>query len=326
MATIVKTVGTASRDYTTWLTWAAALPANLVTDGNSQEGQGYNDAAFDDGQISISGHTTDPTHTITMTTGAGQSFRDNANVQTNALNYNQANGVAITRSVAASTAIVVGADYVSIKNLQIKHTVGYALKSTSGLATHHLTVDNCILVGGTTSGSVYAFENGDVVRNSLMVRQAQGDANSSVIENNAVNPAVSIHFCDLVAPSDITAPAQGIFLDPGSSITTKNCAFFGFAAVNGATGTYTHTTGMSDVASPPTGVTGSKTYANQFQNTTLASGDYRVKLGADLIDAATADSTNGATDIVGTARPQGVGWDIGCWELQYMPLMGAMVM
>jgi hypothetical protein len=72
---------------------------------------------------------------------------------------------------------------------------------------------------------------------------------------------------------------------------------------------------MTDVASPPSGVTGGKTYINQFQSTTAASGDFREKSGADLRGAGTVDVTNGATDIVGTARPQSAKWDIGCWEL-----------
>jgi hypothetical protein len=63
-------------------------------------------------------------------------------------------------------------------------------------------------------------------------------------------------------------------------------------------------------------VTGGPTYANQFQNTTAASGDWRQKTGSDLRGAGTSDSTNGATDIAGTARPQSGNWDIGCWQLQ----------
>jgi hypothetical protein len=74
---------------------------------------------------------------------------------------------------------------------------------------------------------------------------------------------------------------------------------------------------ISDIASPPTGVTGGKTYANQFQNTVDATRDFRLKAGADCINAGTTDTTDipAAVDIVGTSRPQGSAWDVGCWEL-----------
>ena len=71
---------------------------------------------------------------------------------------------------------------------------------------------------------------------------------------------------------------------------------------------------MADTTSPPSGVTGGKTYANQLAEPTVASGDWREKSG-HLRGAGTADSTNLPVDIVGTARPQGGNWDIGCWEL-----------
>src|SRR5262249_25313543 len=97
MGIVTKTIGTSGRDYSTVQAWEDALPANLVTDGNSQVGQCFNDSEFTvAGDIlTISGETTDASHTITITTGSGQSFRDNAGVQTNALLYNVSNGVGL---------------------------------------------------------------------------------------------------------------------------------------------------------------------------------------------------------------------------------------
>src|SRR6266566_6837248 len=123
MGTVVKTSRSGGGgDYTTILAFLAAVPANLVTDGNSYVGNCYNDAVFDDGQISFSGHTTDSTHTITVQAAPGQSFRDNVSAQTNALRWNQSNGVALQRTVAASTTITTGDDYVFLSGLQIKST------------------------------------------------------------------------------------------------------------------------------------------------------------------------------------------------------------
>ena len=76
---------------------------------------------------------------------------------------------------------------------------------------------------------------------------------------------------------------------------------------------------MTDLASPPTGWTGGKTYTSQFVDTgtTVGNRDFRAKTGADILDAGTTDSTNvpNANDIAKTARPQGSAWDIGAWEL-----------
>jgi hypothetical protein len=116
----------------------------------------------------------------------------------------------------------------------------------------------------------------------------------------------------LVFPSDVGSPGYGVY-NYGDASTWENAAFFGvFSVLNGSNVTFT--TCATDVASPPSGVTGSLTYANQFQNTTVAGGNYRIKSGADLVGAGTADSTHGASDIAGTTRPQGGNWDIGCWQ------------
>ena len=122
MGTVTKTIGSAGgRDYSTLSGWAASLPPDLVTDGNSYEGHCYNDSEFigsGSSLLRLSGHTTDATHRITLTTGPGQSFRDNANVQTNALTYNQANGVALTCDF---NTIVVQDAWTIVSNLQIKN-------------------------------------------------------------------------------------------------------------------------------------------------------------------------------------------------------------
>src|SRR5215472_13375284 len=119
MGTVVKTIDSGGgRDYSTIAAWFAALPANLVTDGNNQEGDCYNDSEFfsnSDHIAFFTGHTTDSSHIITLTTGAGQSFRDNASVQTNALRYNQSNGVALrSGSASANSCIYVSDDYVTL--------------------------------------------------------------------------------------------------------------------------------------------------------------------------------------------------------------------
>lgn len=318
MPTVVKTIGSAGgRDYSTLAAWAASLPANLVTDGNSYQGNCYNDSEFSGSSnlLTLSGHTTDASHTITLTTGAGQSFRDNANVQTNALRYNSANGVAIRSTVTYAATISVTDTNVFIENLQVANSGTHgAVLWAQGVT---IRIDNCILaVTNTANSAGYMFKGsaGMTVTNSLLYSVGS----PAYLVGGSVDSGVggpSMYFCTIVSPSDAATPPADAVRSFYATAIWENCAVFGCAAINTGGTTFTFTNCMTDVASPPSGCTGGKAYANQFQNTTLANGDWREKPGADLQGAGTADAANGATDIAATARPQSGKWDIGCWEL-----------
>src|SRR5947209_3758092 len=98
MPTVVtKSIGSAGgRDYSTIALFIAALPANLVTADQQWIGECYNDSEFAIGSaLAFSGITTDATRNIILRCASGQSFNDNAGKATNALRYNQTNGVGI---------------------------------------------------------------------------------------------------------------------------------------------------------------------------------------------------------------------------------------
>jgi hypothetical protein len=313
MAVIVKTIGSgAGRDFSTLAGWAASIPANLVTDGNSYEGHCYNDSEFvgtGGGSIlTLTGHTTDASHTITLTTGPGQSFRDNANVQTNALRYNAANGVAITSDAGGDAGTInIGDSNVFLANLQVKNT-GY---HGNGIACGETDpqIEDCI-VAGDARGALYNTDHNQTVRNCLLYVL---EPSAQIIQGG--HGIANLYFCTIVAPSDVGAPPTKAFnTGYGTASVAENCAIFGCAALD-SPASITYTTCMTDLSSGlPSGVTGSKTYADQFQNITTTSADWREKPGAALRGAGTADATNGATDIATTARPQGGNWDIGCWQ------------
>jgi hypothetical protein len=325
MAIITKTIGTTGRDYSTLAAWAASLPANLVTDGNSYVGQCYNDSEFfaSTALLTLSGHTTDATHTITVTTGPGQSFRDHANAQTNALRYNAANGVAIRSDGNASgqSPVRIDDNYVTLSGLQISGTVWNAAALRQNNASGTFDCNNCILswngIYYSTQGAV-AGGAGGTYRNCLMINHG-GVAGSSTVLDGMLNISggASFYFCTFVAPSDAAnKPSYGIRSGYGSP-NLRNCAIFGATAAYfhaGGSGAPVFTTSLTDVTGT-TGLTGSQNYANQFQATTVAAGDYRQKTGASLQGAGTADATNGATDILGTTRPQAGNWDVGCHQL-----------
>ncbi len=130
------------RNYATLPDWYAALPANLTTDGNAQVASLYNDSEFvltSALNLNVPG---DSTNHITITTGTGQSFRDNASVRSNSLSYNQANGVAITS--ADTRTIIASVPNVLLSNLQIRNSAGgsNALYTT---VSPELTVNDCII-------------------------------------------------------------------------------------------------------------------------------------------------------------------------------------
>lgn len=311
MGTVTHSIGIGgTHDYSSLPAWAAVIPANLVTDGNAQVGQCYFNGSGDGEFVSattlltLSGHTTSSTYNITLTTGAGQSFRDNASVQTNASNYNASNGVGIRCSGAYNAAISAPDLNVVYSGLQIKAGVSASCIVGSG-STNIATIINCILTSGTGVVSTLDLK----ATNTLFL--LTGSGRSAVV---SVSSASAFYFCTIAASSDVvTKPTNGVLSSYGTC-TLENCAVFGATNARSGSSAYTITTCMTDQASPPTGFT-TVTYANQFVNTTIASGDFREKAGADLQGAGTADSTNGAFDIAGTARPQGTNWDIGCWEL-----------
>ena len=284
----------------------------------AQIGQCYNDSEFTSSSgfvLTLSGSTTDSTHTITLTTGTGQSFADNANKLTNAPVYNQSNGVGL-KSTAAYAGVMGGTDdYVIIRGIQTKGTV-----TTSGGVDGFSMADAwfdgliCESTGIVNSDHFAAFGiygAGAKATNCIGIQRSSAAHHIVSCGNSA-----KLINCTLIAPSDLaTKSTVGINGSYGACVI-KNCAVFGATAVAGGSSTFSFTTCMTDVASPPTGCT-SETFANQFQNTTTASLDPRLKTGANCLDTATTDSTDipAAIDVVGTSRPQGSAWDIGAWEL-----------
>jgi hypothetical protein len=336
MPTVTNSIGSGGgRDYSTIALWLAALPANLVTDGNSYTGQCYNDSEFlVTAQILIGGHTTDSSHFITLTTGPGQSFRDNANVQTNALNYNQANGVAIRSTTGYLDPLLkVNDQFTVVSNFQMSYgagstnTVVYQVNATSVLTQNCIIVENsnlpmpimslggigpscklfnCALITNTTS-------NGANTGSGINL----GNQGLHQIENCTVFSVQQAGGTSCVVVTALGGHYQGLN-------RIVNVAGFGFGKFTDDTTNFTSTLSgwnCTDLAS--TTVPGGsnqvlKTFANQFQNiSSISTADARLKIGADCVNNGTTASGDIGTsqDIAGTIRPQGAAWDIGAWEL-----------
>lgn len=315
----IKTDGTGN--YTTVQAWEDALPANLVTDGNSQVGIIYNTAEYTVAGtvLTIAGETTDATHTITLRpatvaeAGSAQGFRDNASVQSNALRYNQSNGVGLRSTTTYDQTIVISVDNVTLFGLQISNgTTERTVIEHNDSSQDNVNIDYCLIEGKMTNSSIgIVRQRSGRLRNTLIVQRSSGAGNCLDVGYTGSTTPTIVN-CTFVRPSDLTAAGAALHADSGTGITIKNCAMFGFTNVENAA-RFTYTTCKTDKASPPSGCA-QVTYANQFQNTADATRDFRLKTGADCIDTGTTDSTNAANDIAGTARPSGSAYDVGCWE------------
>ena len=318
--TVTKSIGSAGgRDYSTVQAWEDAITADLVAADEAWVGECYNDSEFAVAGtvVNIAGETTDATHTITLTTGTGQSFRDNANAQTNALRYNQSNGVGLRGTANYSNTVLVSANFVSLIGLQVQKgdAAGGGQRAISAGGTN-FAVRYCIVecVGG------YCITCGNINLTNCLVVQLK--AGSSGLNTSGADASFVCVNNTIVMPSNLAAGGSWPIAIgyPSGTRNVKNCAMFGFNSV--PTSGLSYTTCYTNVASPPTGCTTvayDTSTGSGFQNITSATRDFRIKSGSAMLDVGTTDTTNAANDIVGTARPSGVGYDIGCWEFIQIP-------
>jgi hypothetical protein len=306
--TTVKTIGTSSRDYSTLQAWEDAAAANLVTADEIWQGQCYNDSEFT-AALTVSGSTVDATRYKELTTATGQSFADNANKLTNALRYNQSNGVGLNVTAGYTTAIDVSENYFRMSKMQVtRNTGGGASRAWLDSGVTGARASQCIFESDR-SASVARGETDAIFSSCLFVSRV---SSVSAILTVASTGGTVIN-CTLVVPSDLTAATDGVTRSYASGWTVKNCAIFGVTNTGDTTG-ITYTTCYSDDASPPTGVTTATyntTTGSGFENITDSTRDFRIKSTSSLIDVGTTD-TAGSPDIVGTTR-SGT-YDVGCWE------------
>lgn len=302
--------GTGLTVYTTLQAWEDACPANLVTDDKIWQGQAYNDGEFTAG-VDISGMTVDSTRYVELTTASGQSFRDHASVQSNALAYDQTKGVGISINSAAGV-IRCQVQYCRISKLQVKNT-----STSSGAYGIRVNAANCTIEFNIFEGSNTNINQGvgqssggvSTFRNNFWVNRGN-NANCGIFDNT-VSSVFAFNTC--VMP-DSNTNGNRCFTNSHCSPVMKFNAVFGCGSfkVSGGVGAgsgYNCTDAAAATAS--TGDLVSKTMSSQFEN---SDSDWRLKSGADCINMGSDDATHGANDIAGTARPSGASSDAGCWE------------
>lgn len=385
--TVVKTIGTASRQYSTLQAWEDGAPVDLTTaakytcatfsgaftqgetvtggtsgfsgkmidsDGSSYmiisdatgaftnsetltgtsgktctittpatdtgviwQGQTYNDSEFvsTGTALTVSGSTSSSTCYKDLTTGAGQSFRDNSTAYTNALRYNQANGVGITQSgTPYNRAINITENYFHISKVQIFGQPKNLNYPPCDCNATGITQDGCIVE--TNAGFACSVNGSSTsVSNTLFVDQFGGSPSSSF----GGGSLITFYNCTFVCtgvPYTKLISRLSIYV----SIAYENCAFFGCSAsavtdnIGSLTG-LTFTTCYTDMLSPPTGFTYCLFGNAGFVSNVTATRDFRLIAGSPLINVGTTDTTNAPVDIIGRTRTVGQ-FDIGCIEYQ----------
>lgn len=305
--TVVKTIGSGS-DYSTIQAWEDACPtSNLVTADQIWEGRCKNQTFSGSTVLTVGGTTTSSSCYKHLTTDTGASFRDHGSASSNALRYNASNGAAISGSSPYALYCIdaSGENYFRISNLQVQ--TQSALRGIRGVAGS--MVLNCIFEAAgaqIVSGIEY-------LANSLFVQRGNDTSLATWTGD------VAMYNCTWVVPSNFTAASNLLNFAYGGTRTARNCAFFGCSNLQSTLGGggLTFTTCFTDDPTPPSGCTAvafDTSTGSGFETITDTGRDFRIKASSAMRDAGTTDSTNAATDIIGRARPQGSGYDVGCWE------------
>lgn len=334
-ATLVTLTGTTSG--------ATCVVSSKTHTGIIWRGECYNDAEFG-GAVGITpvcyinGVTTSSTCYMELTAAAGQSFQDSAGVRSNALKYNQSNGVAVRKTDAYESVIKDGIDYTRISRLQLNADVSatncpITLYQREGGFSRFATYKDLILQTKNTSTSdsnpgaqIWASTG----INILLIYDTSGAGKAL-----RVMQSTTLIGCCVVRPSDRTAGGTGLQGVYGTSIL-QSSGVFGFTTVSsGAVWDATLSKyNATEQASGLPGSTGNQ-YSVTFSSATPFTGgassamDFRAIAATTLINNGFLDSTNAPNDISVTARTATP--TIGVWEVtsaaaavkRFLSLLGA---
>ena len=310
-----KVVKYTGGDYPTLAAAFAAIPANLVSADEQwnilidESAAGVLEWDLGGYGPTLSGITTDQTRYIRIAANTGKSFKDNANKLTNPLTYNASNGVALK---ATNVVLTCTSNWLVIEGLQFHRTVSFAGTGENGvkISGANVSVKNCIVKSNSTNiYPLYVIGTSNHVANTLVLTAGNGFGGESGTRLSNVT---------LVRTSGAGGNAVDAYY---ATPTVKNLAAFGFTSILGGDQTsfnVASSNNATDLASGPTnwgtGSLVSRAFANQFQSITGGSEDFRIKAGADLINAGTRDQTyTNDLDIVSTTRSTTTP-TIGAWE------------
>lgn len=315
-----KSIGSAGgRDYATLAAWASY--ANALSLSAAELGECYNDSEFTPAAtVTFGGWTgASSSNTVTLKCAAGQSFRDNANVQTNALRYNQANGVGVKSSVAFASLISVTGAFFILDGLQVKTTDSTGGCYLASAAISGCKVQNFIFECASTNsnrGALKTFNVTDfIAQNGLCLMTAAGGSAAGVEDVGGANAAT---YYDLTIVSSNGSTATGFLNDFTTRPVVKNCAVAGFTTdYSGTCGTSANNaTDKGSFGGTGYGTSGQVSLVGTTEWVSVTAGSEDLRLNSTSAKLKDNGATIGpANDIAGTSRPQGSAYDVGCWEL-----------
>ena len=316
MATVTKSIGTSSRDYSTITAWEADLDNTLVyVSGDDAVGECYNDSTFNEG-VTINGGGTVGLSSITLTVADGEKHDGTAGTGVE-LDLSSWVGLQIYRTTMDCiiewlevTSSVSSSEQTAIQVEQDSSTIISGLK-------------NMIIHDAQTSSNA-----GRIIRDdgslghmfNIIAYNLYSSGNSLTVFYDPSNRAnyyynVTIHNCGTISPGG-AGNSIGIVARSATRIKNTLCtdmltAGAGSATSWGTSGTEYVTNATTDTAGDITGVVAADTYVS----TVGGAEDLHLKAGSDAIGAGTDLGTtpNGVQyDIDGRDRDaEGDTWSIG---------------
>lgn len=306
---VERTIGDGTRNYQTIAAWIAACPTLTTTNQIwkgliYKEGNGATEWAETMDFSSASGKT-DADRFLWIEPASGQGFLDNANKLTNALRYNNANGVGNVGQFG-SVYYANNGGHSLVRGLQLKN------KATPSGSGAFLNLSQCIIDLGSNAEPLGSDFGGFGLTNCLVYSNI---SSTSLIW--ARGQSYSLDNCTFYNTGSAARFGRSSGLN---NLTVKNSTIFGYtldaadvSAFNAAASTY-NVTDLAAFSWAATGNLVSKVASNQFTSITAGSEDFRIKAGADVINAGIRDQTNtNDLDIVGSARSITTP-TIGAWE------------
>ncbi len=298
MATNVSSIGTASRDYSTLQAWESAVQGDLVTAGNIEKGEAYDDSDFT-ATITIDGSTTDASNYLWLTAAAGEEH-----------DGTDANGVVI--SGASTYFISVQDPYTLVENFILKGGTSrhQFCKNASNCTFRNLISkdcdDNCFYCysGATSTEYFNCISINTTKRGLYSTGGASVDWYNCLVYNTTSNPGYFVAASSTGNPTNCISMnnATADFSNSGTMNQSYNISSDGTAS---GTGSLTNRTATAS-ASPGAGDW------VIFTNITSGSEDFHLQDNTtdnDAQDAGTDDPGGYTLDIDLVER--GTGWDIG---------------
>lgn len=330
MATIIKSIGTSGRDYSTIAAWEADLDNGAIySAGDVAVGECHDDSTFDE-SLNVNGGGTVGLSGVRLSVAAGHRHDGAAGSGAKIIKSGTGGSYILTITPCSSSA------FAAVEWLEISATDspdsyfgGVANGGASGTPESYfqnLIVHDIVdsVSGGQVIG-ISATTDVGIIANNIVYSIDNASSNGTVgittgggstVRQTYNNTVYNIH------ASTSGQNASGISQNGGSHVASNNIAV-GTTAAGTATdiqisaGTASHNL-SSDASASGTGALTNKAAADQFVSTVGGFEDLHLKAGADAIDAGTdlgTTPTGVNIDIDGRDRDaQGDTWDIGAHE------------